>query len=63
VFKNLEKQEITAFNDEIRRLNRVDDTKIEKSTYIKQMKSKYSDFALRILKDALLESSNYQVVI
>jgi len=62
VIKSLEEKEIFAFKDEIKRLTNKENLKLEKTSLIKYFKDDYSQYALAILKDELIESTNYKIV-
>jgi len=60
-FKELEKQEINRFKDEISKLSINENQMIDKYDLIKILKKKYSGYCLRIVKENVLISMNYKI--
>jgi len=61
IFKTLETQELINFKEEIRRINKDEKDRLEKSDLIKHFKKIYSEYAISILQKNLLESVNYSI--
>ena len=59
IFKSIEEKEISVFHDEIRKLKKKDQTKFDKCDLIKHFKSNFSDYAMAIFTENLIESINY----
>jgi len=60
IFKQLEAKEIFTFKDEIEKLSKKEEEKLEKCNLIKFFSSHYSQYVLAKLKQNLIESNNYK---
>jgi len=61
VLRELEEIEIFQFKDEVTKLNKRENKKLNKTSLIKFYQNEYSQYALVKLKDELLESINYKL--
>jgi len=62
IFKDLEKEEITRFKEEISyKIGILENKKLDKSDLVKYFQPIYSDYVIRKLKNNLMESVNYSI--
>jgi len=60
-FKNVEKQEIQKFTNEIQKFNLKENDILDQNELIKKSKEEYSDYVIQILKANILQAVNYTV--
>lgn len=60
-FKELEKQEIHNFTNEIQRFNLKENDSLDQYDLIKKSKLLYSDYVIQILKVNVLQGINYKI--
>jgi len=61
VIRTIERQEISAFTNEIDKINKKSSSNLENSNLIKYFRNEYSEYLIIRLKSILIESTNYTI--